>query len=33
MTDQILNGEVEFGYGKGPFPMDPADRFTIVNFD
>lgn len=33
MTNQILNGEVEFGYGKGPFPMDPADRFTIVNFD
>ena len=33
MTDQILNGEVEFGYGKGPFPMDPVDRFTIVNFD
>lgn len=33
MSDQILNGEVEFGYGKGPFPMDPADRFTIVNFD
>lgn len=33
MTDQILNGEVEFGYGKGPFPMDSADRFTIVNFD
>lgn len=33
MSNQILNGEVEFGYGKGPFPMDPADRFTIVNFD
>lgn len=33
MSRQILNGEVEFGYGKGPFPMDPEDRFTIVNFD
>lgn len=33
MSNQILNGEVEFGYGKGPFPMVPADRFTIVNFD
>lgn len=33
MSNQILNGEVEFGYGKGPFPMDPADRFTIVDFD
>lgn len=26
MSRQILNGEVEFGYGKGPFPMDPEDR-------
>lgn len=33
MSRQILNGEVEFGYGKGPFPLDPEDRFTIVNFD
>lgn len=33
MSKQIIDGEVEFGYGKGPFPMDPADRFTIVHFD
>lgn len=33
MSDQILSGEVEFGYGKGPFPLDPADAFTIVQFD
>lgn len=33
MSRQILEGEVEFGYGKGPFPLDPADRFTIVHFD
>lgn len=33
MSDQILSGEVEFGYGKGPFPLDPSDAFTIVQFD
>lgn len=33
MSDQILSGEVEFGYGKGPFPLDSSDAFTIVQFD
>lgn len=33
MSSQLLNGSVEFGYGKGPFPLDPADAFSIVGFD
>lgn len=33
MSEQILSGEVEFGYGKGPFPLDPNDAFSIVQFD
>lgn len=33
MSSQLLNGEVEFGYGKGPFPLDPVDAFSIVQFD
>lgn len=33
MSSQLLNGVVEFGYGKGPFPLDPADAFSIVGFD
>lgn len=33
MSRQIENGEVEFGYGKGPFPLDPNDAFSIVKFD
>ena len=33
MTQQILDGKVEFGYGKGPFPLNPDDAFSIVQFD
>lgn len=33
MSSQLLDGTVEFGYGKGPFPLDPADAFSIVGFD
>lgn len=33
MSRQILEGEVEFGFGKGPFPLDLDDRFAIVHFD
>lgn len=33
MTEQILNGEIEFGIGKGPFPMVPEDAFKIYHFD
>ena len=33
MTNQILNGEIEFGIGKGPFPMAPEDAFKIYHFD
>ncbi len=33
MSRQISDGEVEFGIGKGPFPMDPDDRFAIFHFD
>ena len=33
MSRQISSGEVEFGMGKGPFPLIPDDRFAIVHFD
>ena len=33
MTEQILSNQVEIGYGRGPFTMNPADAFSIMQFD
>lgn len=33
MSEQILSNAVEIGYGRGPFTMNPADAFSIMQFD
>ena len=33
MSRQIIDGDVEFGYGKGAFSMNPNDAYSIVQFD